>query len=533
MQHSGIHSSKGGSRGGLIVRVKRRRDQEPSDSLCIVEDADLAPAAKTTKRAARGPAGPLIDSLAATSLSAVSAATTAGSAGAGVGAGGAAMPAQKRLLLQRVNTVNHATDGTGHDTAVASLKRLRSRSLDQDLIDEGATGGNGNGSNSSKGRGSAPSLLITRGKKLLRGNDGSSFVIVDLAMQAVASATTAAAAAAAPAVETEAAGIHRAALCGSMGSGSSSSAPVRTAPTAAKVLLADPPTRRLQEALDAGFAPSVAPAQVSAALQTALAAVVQGAKVEHPRPNGGQTVLMLAARSLNVRAAERLIARGASVYTADADGRTALDYAYGLRGCPVPGSGGSSSRSGVETFVLLLNRTAAAHPVPVFVPDSSAGGSTPFSQGQGGGDVETQDAYVFDIFTMPAADEHMHGRQQHAPKAGEEAEEGPESSENDAYMAPLAQPTLMVQVPGLRLAQDGNAELVFAYDSDWSDLGDDEDPDSNDERCVCACVCVLYVSLSIYMCSFLIHSHTNPLFANSLTHSPTHYPLLSRQVRWK
>jgi hypothetical protein len=25
-------------------------------------------------------------------------------------------------------------------------------------------------------------------------------------------------------------------------------------------------------------------------------------------------------------------------------------------------------------------------------------------------------------------------------------------------------------------------ELVFEYDSDWSDLADDEDPDSNDER---------------------------------------------------
>lgn len=24
--------------------------------------------------------------------------------------------------------------------------------------------------------------------------------------------------------------------------------------------------------------------------------------------------------------------------------------------------------------------------------------------------------------------------------------------------------------------------MVFEYDSDWSDLGDDEDPDSNDER---------------------------------------------------
>ena len=28
----------------------------------------------------------------------------------------------------------------------------------------------------------------------------------------------------------------------------------------------------------------------------------------------------------------------------------------------------------------------------------------------------------------------------------------------------------------------GEVELVFEYDSDWSDLADDEEPDSNDER---------------------------------------------------
>eukprot|EP01038_Epipyxis_sp_PR26KG_P006950 gene6950-9505_t len=40
-----------------------------------------------------------------------------------------------------------------------------------------------------------------------------------------------------------------------------------------------------------------------------------------------------------------------------------------------------------------------------------------------------------------------------------------------------------VTVDGLRILNDGNVELVYnAYDSDWSDLGDDEDPDSNDER---------------------------------------------------
>ena len=34
----------------------------------------------------------------------------------------------------------------------------------------------------------------------------------------------------------------------------------------------------------------------------------------------------------------------------------------------------------------------------------------------------------------------------------------------------------------LQISSNGNVELVFEYDSDWSDLADDEDPDSNDER---------------------------------------------------
>ena len=34
----------------------------------------------------------------------------------------------------------------------------------------------------------------------------------------------------------------------------------------------------------------------------------------------------------------------------------------------------------------------------------------------------------------------------------------------------------------LQISRNGNVELVFEYDSDWSDLADDEEPDSNDER---------------------------------------------------
>jgi hypothetical protein len=41
---------------------------------------------------------------------------------------------------------------------------------------------------------------------------------------------------------------------------------------------------------------------------------------------------------------------------------------------------------------------------------------------------------------------------------------------------------VQVQIEGLLIGAGGEVELVFEYDSDWSDLADDEEPDSNDER---------------------------------------------------
>ena len=46
----------------------------------------------------------------------------------------------------------------------------------------------------------------------------------------------------------------------------------------------------------------------------------------------------------------------------------------------------------------------------------------------------------------------------------------------------LASQAPVVQIDGLHIGVTGEVELVFDYDSDWSDLADDEEPDSNDER---------------------------------------------------
>jgi hypothetical protein len=409
-------------KGGLIVRVKRRRDQEPSDSLCIVDDSEL-PASKRSPRT-------LSSGMAATSLF-----EKTRSDGSRL----------RRFVMRRVNTVQSATDGAGNDVALLSAKRDRSSSMDDatkdhdDVYSGGSTIASKKEVDGKKQHSGAPKLLVTRGKKVLRGNDGN-FIVVDLSME-------------------------------SSGDGARTADGSAPQPTTTKFTLPDPPTRRLQAALDSGFAPNTAPAQVASALNDALTAVVQGARVEHARQNGGQTVLMLAARMLNTRAAERILARGANVHTQDAHGRTALEYAHGIKECPQPVSNsvGGVARAAVEAFVLLLNRTAAAHPLPV---SSWATGSVP-------GEVDPLEdisAYVFDIFCLdePSKDSEV------------QAESGPTTAENPDDQMTVEDSSfttpLVVQVPGLRLGADGSAELVFAYDSDWSDLGDDEDPDSNDER---------------------------------------------------
>eukprot|EP00595_Chromulina_sp_UTEXLB2642_P003467 CAMPEP_0196764932 /NCGR_PEP_ID=MMETSP1095-20130614/7189_1 /TAXON_ID=96789 ORGANISM="Chromulina nebulosa, Strain UTEXLB2642" /NCGR_SAMPLE_ID=MMETSP1095 /ASSEMBLY_ACC=CAM_ASM_000446 /LENGTH=104 /DNA_ID=CAMNT_0042121795 /DNA_START=490 /DNA_END=801 /DNA_ORIENTATION=- len=40
----------------------------------------------------------------------------------------------------------------------------------------------------------------------------------------------------------------------------------------------------------------------------------------------------------------------------------------------------------------------------------------------------------------------------------------------------------MIPIEGVHISENGYIDLIFDYNSDWSDLCDDEDPDSNDER---------------------------------------------------
>lgn len=78
--------------------------------------------------------------------------------------------------------------------------------------------------------------------------------------------------------------------------------------------------------------------------------------------------------------------------------------------------------------------------------------------------VSNNNDYVFDIFMLNSTNDNS------------TKENTVVSKENEQSKCPT------IKIEGLHILNDGRCELVHTYDSDWSDLADDEDIDSNDER---------------------------------------------------
>lgn len=137
----------------------------------------------------------------------------------------------------------------------------------------------------------------------------------------------------------------------------------------------------------------------------------------------GRTALMAAAMHGSRALVSTLLDRGADVLQRDGAGRSALDYA--------------ERRPQAEALAVLpLLQLAVARRLQAD-PIASA---------------SEEEQFVYDLYLR-------------TEEAGGGEMEGP-----------------CVHVPGLTVASTGDCELVFEWAEDWSDLGDDEDPDSNDER---------------------------------------------------
>jgi len=166
-------------------------------------------------------------------------------------------------------------------------------------------------------------------------------------------------------------------------------------------------------------------------------ALIQGADPNYQTAssNGGHTALMAAAMKGNVRMVRRLLLKAVNVQVANADGKTALDL--------VPTKLTARTSSDVTEIRSLILRAVEA-------ACQRSASKTALRSESG-----LSDDFVYDIYSVSAID----------------------ASSSDA-------PCSVVQVEGLKIVGEGiiDIDLLLSYDSDWSDLGEDEDPDSNDER---------------------------------------------------
>ncbi len=435
----------------LIVRVKRRRSDAPTDSLCIVED---------TARAKRADLGRSISKLA-----------LGGPEGGATSSDGAEDEDTKRLLLQRVDTLGR---DTGDKHAIeATRKRTRASSVGSD---GGALPGDSHGMKNM-------SIYVTHSRRVVKSKKEGSFVVLDLAQVACSSVASVISNQAKPAKKV------------SSGEGKFKRAQILS-----------PPDRHLEAALNQllayGNGPNgsmVSRGNALADFSPVLTAIMQGGNVnlqtaEAPISSssgsmcGKLTALMLACHFCNARVVNRLLARGADVFTLDEHGDTAMDY---LIRTMQQGSN-SIKRQGGD-LILTLQKAAVASQkhrdalksIAIGGVDRGGGaalgqGRDPFASTQEGereGEGKAEDReFVYDIFSTDQPMETETG----AAIASIDIDKEKEGQEQSSVPAGVP----LVSVQGLRIdSSSGLVEfLEFDYDSDWSDLGDDEDPDSNDER---------------------------------------------------
>lgn len=188
----------------------------------------------------------------------------------------------------------------------------------------------------------------------------------------------------------------------------------------------DPITRQL--------APAILQAFGGAGLRDVWTLLSQGVDVDFAsETTEGRTALMAAARGGDAALVERLLAQGADVCLSDAFGWGALEHAEAFAAAQQDPDRRPAAAGLVLKLLQALSTRAAASKAVI--------------------DEESQRDFVYDLYHLPER------------AAGEE----------EPYVESLA------VIPGLTLTEEGS-EIVFEYDEQWSDMGDDEDPDSNDER---------------------------------------------------
>jgi hypothetical protein len=479
----------------LIVRVKRRRSQEPSESLWIVDDAGPTKKKSTTRH--------LTESL--NNLSTTNDDNKLASS-------------QQRLFLRRIQTVEVGGEADLDKSALsASVSVSQKREREEDIGDPNKPNNPEESVVSSRDV-AGSSMWITNAKKVLRSNYTlEKFVVVDVTQIPYSRPL--------------------------LTSGIVHLAPSGKTESVKKSIVIDPATRKLDAAIETAF--------TSNNFNDMAQALQIGANINHQRRFDGLTALMVAAMCKNNRMVSRLISKGADVFLRDLKGKTALDYIK--KDHNQSHTGNSHLQNASMEISLLLHKTAVkaqqladrrkqrsdeeeetmrlglgvnlgANLNPNIGDNNISIGSTS-SMINMNNDGSVDSGFKSVLLNDPNPNPNKTSEAFDTNDSNEiiETDPNPDLNPNPNDISELNKATNetiikneddkdyvvdiflrrvevidptggglgeidgeeftpVVQVEGLLIGQNGNVELIFQYDSDWSDLADDEDPDSNDER---------------------------------------------------
>jgi len=413
----------------LYVRVKRSREDDPMECLCIVEDS-----APTKKRSIKNLEAQL----------------------SGLDATSAPAPGPKRLILSRVRTLDCAND-----------ELLYSDQANYVPSDEPPR----------KRRVTAAKIVVTSGSKTLNSETSQQCVVIDMAQLATKVDQ-----------KLPITNIGKAPDC--FGDGGR----LASVPTS-RIL--DPATRTL----DRGILTAIKVGDFN----DVSAALMQGANADHQTAAtigagkvGGYTALMAAAMHCNLRMVKRLITKGVDVGKLNGEGKSALDMIV-----VTPRNKGDAT----EIRSLLHNALVKAAQIQSKPTQQQHNTDAMFSNRITSKNTFTsstrEEDYVYDIYCVgggrPSSTSSAEAKTNNQYSSASTATTATDPAAISARGSPNGEvvrmegvveesnsddllPYSVVRVEGLRILDSDHIELMMAYDSDWSDLGDDEDPDSNDER---------------------------------------------------
>jgi hypothetical protein len=187
--------------------------------------------------------------------------------------------------------------------------------------------------------------------------------------------------------------------------------------------------------------PAISRALETGDFSSVFSAVEQGADVNYQLPENGLTALMAAALRLDPRTVSKLITIGADPELRNLEAQSARELLVHSRN----GAKDIKAKEAAAQVGLLLQHA-----------------TVPLVSGISAEDKDDAD-FVTDIYRFSAV----------CPSSSESNEGG--AAIDESY-GPI------IAIPGITFAADGTVEAIFDYDSEWSDLAEDEDPDSNDER---------------------------------------------------